>query len=98
MTASERRILIKTFVGKALSEVMDTSKEGVCVACFDCTGLLITVISNEIHDSKIIPQEMEKETFHIPIEPVNSLYLVEEPEEQSEEESVVAEENEKLMN
>ena len=66
MTASERCILTTTLLGKAMSEIMDNSKEGVCVACFKCTGLVITVIAYEIHDSNIRPQGMEKETFCIP--------------------------------
>ena len=32
-TESERRILTTTLLGKAISEVVDTSKEGVHVAC-----------------------------------------------------------------
>ena len=49
MTASERRILKTTLVGKAMSGVVDASKEGVLVACFERTGLLTNMIANEIH-------------------------------------------------
>ena len=91
MTVSERYILTSTLVGKAMSEVMDTSKEGVCVTCFERTGFLITVIANETHDSNIRTQVMEKVTFPIPIEPVISLDLVEKPEGQSEEEAMGSE-------
>ena len=59
-------------------DVMDNSKEGVCVACFERTIFLITVIANETHYSKIRPQGMEKEKFCIPTEPVIYLKLVEE--------------------
>ena len=60
MTASEICILTTNLVGKEIPEVMDTSKEGVDVACFERNGLLTTVISNETNDSKMRPQVMEK--------------------------------------
>ena len=56
MTESERRIIKPNILGKAMSEVMDTSKEGVRVAYFEHTGLIITVVANETHDSRIRPQ------------------------------------------
>ena len=77
MTASERRILKTTLVGKAMSGVVDASKEGVLVACFERTGFLIAVIANKTHDSNIRPQGMEKGKFCIPTESVISLNLVE---------------------
>ena len=78
MTAPERRILTTNLVGKAIYEVMDTSKEGVSVACFERTSFLITVIADDTCKSNIRPHGMEKGKFHIPIEPVISLNLVEE--------------------
>ena len=92
MTSSERRILATIIVGKAIYEVMGNSKKGVCVAYFERTGLLITVIANENHDSKIRPQGMEKGKLCKPTEPVISLNLIEETEGQSEEKSASAEE------
>ena len=60
MPSSERCIPTTPLVGKVMYEVMDTSKEGVDVACFERNGLLTTVISNETNDSKMRPQVMEK--------------------------------------
>ena len=71
MTASERRILTTILVGKEISEVMYTSKEVVRVAFFERTGLLITVIANEISDSNIRPQGMENGKFCIAIKSSN---------------------------
>ena len=93
MKATERSILATNILEKAMSEVMDTSKEVLHVACFEHTGFLITVIGNETNDSKIRPYGMEKMIFCIPKEPVISLNLVEVTERQSEEEATVAEEN-----
>ena len=45
--ASERRILTTNIVGKAMSGVMDTSKQGVIVACFEPSCLIINVVANE---------------------------------------------------
>ena len=91
MKASERCMIRTTLVGKSISEVIDTFKESVHVACFEHTGFIITLIANETHDSKIRPQVMQKGTFFIPKEPVISLNLVEEPEGHIEEEVVLEE-------
>ena len=45
--ASERRILTTNIVGKAMSGVMDTSKQGVIVVCFEPSCLIINVVANE---------------------------------------------------
>ena len=71
MTATEICILTTTLLRKLMSEVMDTSKECVRVEYFEHTGLLITVISKEIHDSNIRPQGMENGKFCIAIKSSN---------------------------
>ena len=52
MTASERRILISEFVGKAMRKVMTVEYEDVRVGCFERTGCLITLIANGEYDKK----------------------------------------------
>ena len=76
MISSEVHTHTTTLVGKAMLTVMDTSKEGVCVACFERTDFLISVVSNKNHDSKIRPQGLDKGKFLIPTEPVIILNLV----------------------
>ena len=72
-TASERHIPTTTLVEKAIYGFMDNYKECVRVSCCGHTGLLITVVEHETHDSNIRHHGMEKGTFLLPKKP--SIYL-----------------------
>ena len=67
------------------------------IGCFECTGCLISWLPNEIHDIKIRPQGMPKESFtavptHQQRNETQSHETGVEPEGQDEEEAALDEE------
>ena len=66
ITASERRILISSLVGKATRKIMGEDYEAVNVGAFERTGCLMTIIPNKYHDSKIRLQGIKEGIFVVP--------------------------------
>ena len=52
ITATERRILISSFVSDAIKYVMNDDNDKMRVGCFERTGCLITLLVNEEFDKK----------------------------------------------
>jgi len=66
MTAAERHILISILVQKAMGYDMAQEMESMRVGCFQRTGCLLTWLPNEMHDTKVRPQGMQKGSFTVP--------------------------------
>ena len=88
MTASERRILVTDFVGKAMQDVTSPTYEGMRIGSFERTGCLITLLSNNFHD-QIHPQGLKPESFTAPSE-VRAMAVVEQAELEDQHERAAA--------
>ena len=66
MTACERRILITIFVSKDPAYVMGSAMESMRVGCFELIGCIITMLPNDVHNSKTNPQGMPIGSFTVP--------------------------------
>ena len=66
MNACEKSIMITAFVSKALAYIMYSDMERMRVGCFELIGCIITMLSNDVHNSKTNPQGMPIGSFTVP--------------------------------
>ena len=58
--------MIAVFFQKVLAYFLYSAMESMQVGCFEHTFCLITMLPNDVHDSKIKPQRMPIGSFRVP--------------------------------
>ena len=81
MISCERPILTTVFVSKDLDYVTESAVESMQVGSFERTGCPITMLPNDVHDSKINPQGIHIGSFTVPKVAANSEANAEEDED-----------------